>query len=128
MEAFAHQVTTTDHILKYPRCLITSDPGTGKTRSVIDAFTQRGGKMLVLAPLSILQASWAVRGVLGHAESPSLVTRADGRAAEDAECAISEGFDLEQVPHGDDQHQRDGEEAQNEAHQEPGLYEPFEAV
>ena len=58
MEAFAHQVTTTDHIIKYPRCLITSDPGTGKTRSVIDAFTQRGGKMLVLAPLSILQASW----------------------------------------------------------------------
>tara|TARA_S200000501_G_scaffold313411_1_gene304863 strand:- start:11986 stop:13338 length:1353 start_codon:yes stop_codon:yes gene_type:complete len=58
MDAFAHQVTTTDHILKHPRCLVTSDPGTGKTRSVIDAFKQRGDRMLVLAPLSILQASW----------------------------------------------------------------------
>ena len=58
MEAFAHQVRTTQHILSNPRCLITSDPGTGKTRAVIDAFAQRGGRMLVLAPLSILQASW----------------------------------------------------------------------
>jgi SNF2 family DNA or RNA helicase len=58
MEAFAHQTKTTEHILAHPRSLITSDPGTGKTRSVIDAFAVRGGKMLVLAPLSILQASW----------------------------------------------------------------------
>jgi len=58
MEAFAHQVRTTEHILDHPRCLITSDPGTGKTRAVIDAFAQRGNRMLVLAPLSILQASW----------------------------------------------------------------------
>lgn len=60
-EAFEHQKVTTDFIVKNKRVLITSDPGTGKTRSVIDAFLKRGygeGRMLVLAPLSILEASW----------------------------------------------------------------------
>jgi SNF2 family DNA or RNA helicase len=58
-EAFEHQKTTTDFILKNERVLVTSDPGTGKTRSVIDAFAQRRkNRMLVLAPLSILEASW----------------------------------------------------------------------
>ena len=56
---FEHQSATTDHILKNPRCLITSDPGTGKTRSVLDALLNRGSRVLVLAPLSILEASWA---------------------------------------------------------------------
>ena len=56
---FEHQSATTDHILKNPRCLITSDPGTGKTRSVLDALLNRGSRTLVLAPLSILEASWA---------------------------------------------------------------------
>ena len=56
---FEHQSATTDHILKNPRCLITSDPGTGKTRSVLDALINRGSRVLVLAPLSILEASWA---------------------------------------------------------------------
>ena len=59
LKAYDHQVTTTDFILNNPRCLITSDPGTGKTRSVLDAFVKRPGKMLVLAPLSILEAAWA---------------------------------------------------------------------
>lgn len=59
LKAFKHQTDTTDFILANPRVLITSDPGTGKTRSVLDAYTQRcAGRMLVLAPLSILQASW----------------------------------------------------------------------
>tara|TARA_R100000781_G_C4077572_1_gene126621 strand:+ start:392 stop:1750 length:1359 start_codon:yes stop_codon:yes gene_type:complete len=58
LKAYDHQVVTTNFILNNPRCLITSDPGTGKTRSVLDAFVQRGGKMLVLAPLSILEAAW----------------------------------------------------------------------
>ena len=61
MKPFKHQTTTTDFILSKPGVLITSDPGTGKTRSVIDAFVKRGfgdGRMLVLAPLSILEASW----------------------------------------------------------------------
>ena len=56
---FQHQEATTKFIKKTPCCLITSDPGTGKTRSVLDAYAERcGGRMLVLAPLSILQASW----------------------------------------------------------------------
>lgn len=59
LKPFDHQVKTTNFILKTPRALITSDPGTGKTRSVIDAFAKRReGRMLVLAPLSILSASW----------------------------------------------------------------------
>lgn len=56
---FEHQSATTAHILKNPRCLITSDPGTGKTRSVLDAIAGRESRTLVLAPLSILEASWA---------------------------------------------------------------------
>ena len=59
LKPFEHQSVTTDHILKHPRCLITSDPGTGKTRSVLDALLNRGSRVLVLAPLSILEASWA---------------------------------------------------------------------
>jgi len=56
---FEHQATTTQFILDNSRVLITSDPGTGKTRSVLDAYAQRReGKLLVLAPLSILAASW----------------------------------------------------------------------
>ena len=54
LKAFKHQTDTTDFILANPRVLITSDPGTGKTRGA-DAYTQRcAGCMLVLAPLSIL--------------------------------------------------------------------------
>ncbi|NBS67355.1 DEAD/DEAH box helicase [bacterium] len=59
LKQFDHQIKTTDFLLKAPRALVTSDPGTGKTRSVIDAYAQRKeGRMLVLAPLSILSASW----------------------------------------------------------------------
>lgn len=58
-EAFEHQEVTSDFIVKNPHVLVTSDPGTGKTRSVIDAYAKRkNGRMLVLAPLSILEASW----------------------------------------------------------------------
>ena len=57
--AYAHQVETTRFVLTHPRCLITSDPGTGKTRAVLDAISQREGRTLVLAPLSILEAAWA---------------------------------------------------------------------
>ena len=58
---FKHQAKTTQFILNKKQCLITSDPGTGKTRSVIDAYVklpEDRGRMLVIAPLSILQASW----------------------------------------------------------------------
>jgi len=57
-QPFEHQKVTTDFIIDNPRCLITSDPGTGKTRSVLDAIANRGSRTLVLAPLSILEASW----------------------------------------------------------------------
>jgi len=59
MKPFEHQEVTTKHILANPRCLITSDPGTGKTRAVLDALVNRGSRTLVIAPLSILEASWA---------------------------------------------------------------------
>ena len=55
---YAHQTDTTDFITKNLRCLITSDPGTGKTRSVLDAHVQNKCVTLVLAPLSILEAAW----------------------------------------------------------------------
>jgi len=55
---YAHQKTTTDFITNTKTCLITSDPGTGKTRAVLDAHVILGGKTLVLAPLSILEAAW----------------------------------------------------------------------
>lgn len=59
MKPFIHQTATTKFILATSKCLITSDPGTGKTRSVLDAYVQRKtGRLLVIAPLSILQASW----------------------------------------------------------------------
>jgi SNF2 family DNA or RNA helicase len=61
LKPFEHQTKTTQFILNKHKCLITSDPGTGKTRSVIDAYSDLPsdkGRMLVIAPLSILQASW----------------------------------------------------------------------
>ena len=58
MKPFEHQTVTTDFIKDNNRCLITSDPGTGKTRSVLDAIVDRESRTLVLAPLSILEASW----------------------------------------------------------------------
>ena len=59
LEPFEHQAVTSQFIINNPRVLVTSDPGTGKTRSVLDAYIARPkGRMLVLAPLSILQASW----------------------------------------------------------------------
>ena len=56
--AYSHQVDTTNFVIENPRCLITSDPGTGKTRAVLDAHVTLGGRTLVLAPLSILEAAW----------------------------------------------------------------------
>ena len=55
---YSHQIDTTNFVIENPRCLITSDPGTGKTRAVLDAHITLGGKTLVLAPLSILEAAW----------------------------------------------------------------------
>ena len=56
--AYDHQKKTTEFIVANPKCMITSDPGTGKTRAVLDAHAILGGRTLVLAPLSILEAAW----------------------------------------------------------------------
>jgi len=58
ISAYAHQEETTKFLIDNPYCLVTSDPGTGKTRSVLDAHIQWQGRTLVLAPLSILEAAW----------------------------------------------------------------------
>ena len=56
---YKHQRVTSDFIAANDRVIVTSDPGTGKTRSVLQAYTEnKDGKMLVIAPLSILQPSW----------------------------------------------------------------------
>lgn len=56
--AYDHQKKTTNFIVANPKCMITSDPGTGKTRAVLDAHAALGGRTLVIAPLSILEAAW----------------------------------------------------------------------
>lgn len=60
--AFAHQAHTTQFILDKKAVLIFSDPGTGKTRAVLDALAElkaRGiGPALVLAPKAILEPAW----------------------------------------------------------------------
>jgi SNF2 family DNA or RNA helicase len=55
---YEHQTDTTQFIINNPRCFITSDPGTGKTRSVLDAHVPLNCTTLVFAPLSILEAAW----------------------------------------------------------------------
>jgi SNF2 family DNA or RNA helicase len=58
---FEHQKKTSEFLVDHEHAIVTSDPGTGKTRSVADAYSQvkADGRMLVLAPLSILEVSWA---------------------------------------------------------------------
>ena len=64
MPLYEHQQQTVDFLSRAPRALITSDPGTGKTRAVLERYYQarKNGettkRMLVLAPLSILKPSW----------------------------------------------------------------------
>ena len=63
MKLFDHQVQTALFLRDNPRTFVTSDPGTGKTVSVLTAYDtlRKQGKvnrMLVVAPLSILQPAW----------------------------------------------------------------------
>lgn len=63
MKLFDHQEHTAQFLLEQPRAWVQSSPGTGKTISTLEAFRRfrrDGGKgrMLVLAPLSILQPAW----------------------------------------------------------------------
>jgi SNF2 family DNA or RNA helicase len=55
---YAHQAHDVDRYLENFSLCNFSDPGTGKTRTLIEAICRLGGRALVLAPKSILQASW----------------------------------------------------------------------
>lgn len=58
---FDHQEETAQFLTKNPRAFITSDPGTAKTRSVLEGFLRTrkpGDRLLALATLSILESAW----------------------------------------------------------------------
>lgn len=59
---FEHQKKSVEALERLPHALDASDPGTGKTRTQIEAFVQRrksgGGKALVVAPKSLLRSAW----------------------------------------------------------------------
>jgi len=60
---YEHQAATVRKLHSTPGLFDLSDPGTGKTRSHLQEFVEYrhagGGPMLVFAPKSILQPSWA---------------------------------------------------------------------
>lgn len=61
---FNHQSVTVEHLVLNDRSFDLSDPGTGKTRSHLEAFSRRKAagsahKMVVLGTLSILETAWA---------------------------------------------------------------------
>ncbi len=59
MELFKHQREAAAHWVANPRSFNTSDPGTGKTIASLEGYKNSiKGRLLVLAPLSILQPSW----------------------------------------------------------------------
>lgn len=60
MQMYDHQAETANFVLASPRTFITSDCGTGKTRSVLEAIKERDddGKVLIFAPKSILKPAW----------------------------------------------------------------------
>lgn len=60
---FEHQETTVNFILERDSVFILNDPGTGKTRTVLEAFLRHkqdnpDAAMCVIAPLSILEPAW----------------------------------------------------------------------
>jgi len=55
---FTHQQETVDFIKKKKRVFITSEPGTGKTRSCLETCSHHGTKVLVFCPKTIMDASW----------------------------------------------------------------------
>lgn len=63
IKAMAHQLVSIKHDGTTPIVFDTSDPGTGKTFVRIQTYAARrrkgGGCLLVLAPLSLLEAAWA---------------------------------------------------------------------
>ena len=62
-EPFAHQILTTEFLVKHPRAFCLNDMGTGKTLSALWAYDylRRQGKvksMLVFCPLSTMLSTW----------------------------------------------------------------------
>lgn len=60
---YEHQEKTAQLMREIDGALVLNDPGTGKTRSVLEAFKHRReqgdlDRLLVLAPLSILEPAW----------------------------------------------------------------------
>jgi len=60
---FEHQRTTAAFLATHPRCLVLSDPGTGKTNAAAwaaDYLMQRGRvtRVLVICPVSIMDTAW----------------------------------------------------------------------
>jgi len=58
---YDHQAETAEYWVNHPLMFCTSDPGTGKTRAIVDGFNasrQFKKRMIVFAPLSILEVSW----------------------------------------------------------------------
>lgn len=62
MDRFAHQEQSIDFIRQRPRVFDASDPGTGKSRVVVETFSERrlrgGGAALIVAPKTILRNVW----------------------------------------------------------------------
>jgi len=58
---FKHQEETIDFLALNENAFISSDPGTGKTRTILEHIktTKDKGRALIFAPKSILQPSWA---------------------------------------------------------------------
>jgi hypothetical protein len=63
-DLYRHQEYMADFATKHNEVLNTSDPGTGKTRGTYEGYIRRVklhgnvGRLLVVAPLSILEPSW----------------------------------------------------------------------
>lgn len=59
---FKHQEQSISALESLPHALDASDPGTGKTRTQIEAFASRrqagGGACLIIAPKSLLRSAW----------------------------------------------------------------------
>lgn len=59
MQLYQHQESTANFWTEVPKAFNTSDAGTGKTIATLEGYRRTfKGRMLVLAPLSILEASW----------------------------------------------------------------------
>ena len=83
---YEHQRKTTEFILDHPGALVFNEPGTGKTRSCLDAIVElkhRGElrRALVLAPKSILEPSWLEDAKKFTPELRAVVAYAQNRRA-----------------------------------------------